>query len=146
MQRLVVVAESLIAEDCPMPDRTCSSTCLCLVAADRLEKRSTPRYRFVQDLICHFRQEGRSSARWARVRDLSAGGIGLVVSGSVPCGERLSVQLRLRNRRHRFPVRVVHVSDRGNGTSFVGCAFEALGEPDSLAAASGIVPAVLPDE
>ncbi|MCC6418541.1 MAG: PilZ domain-containing protein [Gemmataceae bacterium] len=72
----------------------------------------------------------------ATVRDLSCGGLGLVVGYPFRAGTFLAIDLRTTQGAPRtFLTRIVHVRDQADGTWLVGCEFArplAPGQLDEL--------------
>jgi hypothetical protein len=68
----------------------------------------------------------RTEARWsAQVRNISAGGIGLVLARRFERGTVLMVELtdRVEGGSRHVPVRVVHTTAAGQGHWILGCSF-----------------------
>ncbi len=70
-----------------------------------------------------------------RVRDISAGGVGLLLRHRFRPGSPLLVELHLRRERRVVAVRVIHVtavSDSDGPCWLIGCAFVDPIEPSEL--------------
>jgi hypothetical protein len=74
------------------------------------------------------------AAHWARPRDVSVHGIGLVLAHPVEAGSALTIRLRPRSDRpaRSLAVSVVHARGGPDGTWLVGCAFDRALTPDEL--------------
>ena len=86
------------------------------------DRRVNPRY--ACDLrACYQARPAPSTAPWrrCRVRDISAGGIALVVSR--PCTPGTVLEIDLEGCMFTFPVRVAQASQQADGTCSLGCAF-----------------------
>ncbi len=68
--------------------------------------------------------EGQDTIWWgATVRDLSSGGIGLILCYPFKPGAYLAIDLQGPGGGHSFLTRVVHVRDLADGTWHIGCEF-----------------------
>ncbi|MFL5240485.1 MAG: PilZ domain-containing protein [Gemmataceae bacterium] len=69
----------------------------------------------------------QASVWWkARVPDISAGGVGLLVKRPIPPGTDLLIELasaRLNCRPRALTARAIHATRQANGDWLVGCAF-----------------------
>lgn len=93
-----------------------------------LGRRAWVRYVSSQDAVC--RTPGSRDFGWlAKVRDISAGGIGLLMRHRFRPGSTLLIDVRnsLGNSSRVLPVRVVHataVENEMEACWLVGCAFD----------------------
>ncbi len=91
----------------------------------RGERRARVRHPFRQQTCCYRASPRRKGIRWAAVRELSAGGVGLVLGRPFEPGERCTVELhdRRRGATRLLAAEVVHVQDLGDGSFLMGCRF-----------------------
>lgn len=77
-------------------------------------------------LACYQVGSTGHESRWALVRDVSAGGIGLRLAGPLESGTPLHVEFREPGTLTRIsmPARVVHCTGAGDGTWLIGCRFD----------------------
>ncbi len=88
------------------------------------ERRVTVRFDSTQETPCHYATTDQIECRWARVRDISTGGLGLIMDCSLETGKRLIVELPTRNLTPQgISATVIYNIDNGNGTWVMGCAF-----------------------
>jgi hypothetical protein len=100
------------------------------------ERRAAVRYG--GDQPARFRLHGTGPWRWARLHDLSTGGLSLRVCGGIRPGRRLTVEfLSTGAARRALEADVVHSTERGDGSCLVGCRLAAsLTETEVLALVS----------
>jgi len=91
------------------------------------ERRLSVRYACDGQALCYLGAGVRYECRWARTRDVSARGAGLLMSAAL----RPGLELTLEFPEHGSPVRralrarVAHCTEVGDGTWLVGCRFDA---------------------
>jgi hypothetical protein len=90
-------------------------------------RRVTVRYPLPADITCPLTGDAWQGPQRATVRDVSRGGIGLLLDAPVALGARMLIELHGEGSRplRRLACRVVHVTERGGGAWVVGCAFDA---------------------
>jgi PilZ domain len=90
------------------------------------ERRAAPRFACGQDRPGHLIVAGGADPRWARPRDVSVCGIGLLLAQPFAPGTTLTIQLRSRPEDARRPLTagVVRTEPQADGSWLVGCAFD----------------------
>ena len=88
--------------------------------------RARLRYACERDAFCFFGSTQRYACRWARVRDISEHGIGLLVGCAFATGRRVLVQVGAGpfHQPRELPGRVVHAVPLDEATWVVGCSFD----------------------
>lgn len=94
-------------------------------ACRELDRRALVRYPCIQETSCHFIVSSRYESQWARVHDVSTGGVGLAMERQIEPETLLLVELRTERGRYARGVlaRVVHATPQADGTWFIGCSF-----------------------
>lgn len=89
------------------------------------ERRASVRQRFDWDVACELTSYGLSERWSARVRDISADGLGLVLDRPFESGTVLEVELASRDGSLAYTVvaRVSHSKPLGDGEWLAGCSF-----------------------
>jgi hypothetical protein len=89
------------------------------------ERRTAPREPCDREVALRPLPAGDRPLNWASVRNISRGGLGLLLSNFFPPGTALA--LRLPGKRageyRLVPVRVVHAGTGPHGNAYLGCAF-----------------------
>ncbi len=90
------------------------------------ERRAAPRIVIPRKAHCRLGLAGRPYSWRARVRDISAGGVGLLLDFRFEPGTTLALELRHAKRRQTLPlsVQVKHASPLEDGEWLLGTAFE----------------------
>ncbi len=88
-----------------------------------LDKRESARYPCQQEAVTRPVDSPTPLSWGAKVKNISAGGIGLVLCFPFKPGTYLALTLEASQVRRTFLVRVVHVLDQVDGTWFVGSEF-----------------------
>jgi hypothetical protein len=100
-----------------------------------VERRATIRYPCTSEIICRLLQahDGKSSVP-ARARDISTGGLSLVVPFGFGQGTILHIELQTRAQSFSRPLHacVMHATAQPDGQWFIGCAFLDKLSPDEL--------------
>jgi hypothetical protein len=120
-----------------MSERAPDSLVDFLAQTTEVERRRTVRYASDEEALC--RPGGApGEARWARVVDVSAGGLGLLLGEPQWPGELLVLEFpwALSAAGHLVRARVAHCTQRADGSWLVGCCFNyPLGADDLQALA-----------
>jgi CheY-like chemotaxis protein len=89
------------------------------------ERRVSVRYQRDPETVCRLGLASGYESRWARVRDVSATGVGLRLSGPLEPGRELTVEFTESHLSLRWALqaRVIHATAQGDGTWLVGCRF-----------------------
>ena len=91
------------------------------------ERRAASRYACGPAKIARVIVSQRRESRWARVRDISAAGIGLHLPAAVAGGEFILLHLNCRPTAQAFLLaEVAHATPQPDGTWAVGCRFDNL--------------------
>jgi hypothetical protein len=89
-----------------------------------MERRAAVRWCPRRPLRVAYAEKGSAEHRWALLHDISAGGLGLLVSSAIELGTVLIVQMRSPQQETRsILVRAVHATPHENGNWLVGCRF-----------------------
>jgi hypothetical protein len=114
------------------------------------ELRAAIRQLCGQETSCRLRAAASGGTLWARVRDASDGGLGLLLSRPLAPGSFLAVELRAPGIRYPvvLEVRITHTALQPDGSWLVGCVLLCR-LPDELlpalaAASSGHAPVLPP--
>ncbi|MBM4067525.1 MAG: PilZ domain-containing protein [Planctomycetes bacterium] len=91
-----------------------------LIEADN---RACNRYLCEQEAVTQALDASATMSWGATVKDISAGGMGIVLCFPFKPGSHLAVAIQAIEIRRTFLVRVVHVLDQSDGTWFLGCEF-----------------------
>ncbi len=91
------------------------------------ERRVSVRYPLEEPVVCRLGSAREYESRWARIRDISASGVGLRLSAALEPGCELTVEFTETGSslRRSLPARVVHSTAQPDGTWLVGCRFHA---------------------
>jgi hypothetical protein len=106
-------------------------------SAAAVERRVWVRYGSDLEATCRTPAAAKEMGWPGRVRDISAGGVGLLMRHRFRPGSPLLLELNLRGGRQVVAVRVIHatpVSAVDGPCWLLGCAFAAPLEPDALQA------------
>ena len=89
-----------------------------------IERRTAERSKPLQATTCRLVLAGREETRWARIENVCAMGLGLLLSTSCDPGTELIIRLKGQNGRFAvsLPARVAHATARPDGAWIVGCA------------------------
>jgi hypothetical protein len=108
----------------------------------RIERRAWIRYPTDRDTFCRPGTGRKDRDLWwqAEVRNLSAGGIGLVLNRRFTPGTILSVELPSANQGPVILLlaRVVHATAQADGGWLIGCEFATRLRDDDLQALTGV--------
>lgn len=98
------------------------------------ERRTEVRYPCSPDRLGRVVISDGHAASWARPRDVSTGGIGLVTAHPYEPGTVLAIRLRARSDDPGpgLFATVVHARGEADGTWLVGCSFDRPLPPDTL--------------
>ncbi|HXG10240.1 MAG TPA: PilZ domain-containing protein [Gemmataceae bacterium] len=90
-----------------------------------VERRAHVRYAPAPDTTCQLTAGGNNNVWWASVLDISAGGIGLVVSRRFEPGTLLAIGVENKSREfsHMLVARVVHVRKESASRYIMGAKF-----------------------
>jgi hypothetical protein len=83
------------------------------------ERRAAVRH--ADDQPARFRLQGAGPWRWARLHDLSIGGLSLRVCGGIRPARRMTVEFLGAAAKRSLEADVVHSTERGDGSCLVGC-------------------------
>ena len=88
------------------------------------DRRAVVRQLCGPESSCRLRAASTGGTLWARVRDASTGGLGLLVSRPLAPGSFLAVELRAPGMRYPLVLeaRVAHATPQPDGSWLVGCA------------------------
>jgi hypothetical protein len=88
------------------------------------ERRRAPRFQCLRMISCAVRQS--EERIWARVRDISVSGIGLVATNKIEAGTPLIIELKsvALLPTLTLPARVAHATPRASGSWLIGCQFD----------------------
>lgn len=91
--------------------------------AREIENRVTNRYPCDQEAVTQALDAAPPVSWGATVKNVSAGGMGVVLCFPFKPGTHLAIVIQSLGIRRTYLVRVVHVLDQSDGTWFVGCEF-----------------------
>ena len=88
------------------------------------DRRAVVRQLCGPDTTCRLRAAATGGTLWARVRDASPGGLGLLLSRPLSPGSFLAVELRAPGMRYPLVLeaRVAHATPQPDGSWLIGCA------------------------
>jgi hypothetical protein len=113
--------------------------------ASPVERRAWIRYPTDRDAFCQPETGRKDHDLWwqAQIRDISTGGIGLVLNRGFKPGTLLSVELPSTNQSLLILrlARVVHATAQADGSWVIGCEFATHLRDDDLQALTGTGPA-----
>jgi PilZ domain len=89
------------------------------------ERRTMARYHCGREAVCHVSSPGKRGRISARIVDISAGGIGLILRERFEEGTLLDVRLQSTVLNRSLPVKVVHVAEVAPNFYLLGGAFTA---------------------
>jgi hypothetical protein len=100
------------------------------------ERRAHVRFPCEGDSSCSPITAGRGQGWSGKIRDISRGGIGILLSRRVELGTLLSIEIQLANNRNAGTqlARVVHVTPHSGGGWVIGCCFTNELSDDEVAA------------
>jgi PilZ domain len=99
------------------------------------ERRAWVRHPCDLESACQPLAGGRGAQWPARIRNLSAGGIGINVARRFEPGTVLAIDVQIREQRvHTLMARVVHATLQENGSWILGCALTSPLTEDELKA------------
>jgi hypothetical protein len=98
----------------------------------RAERRAGARYPCRFEAVCHVGAPGKQLRTPARIVDISAGGIGLILKERFQEGTQLMVRLPSTALAQPLPVKVVHVAEVAPNFYLLGGAFTAPFPTDAL--------------
>src|SRR5262245_18404317 len=92
---------------------------------DAPDRRALVRRQFGRDVPCRLVHSERQDARWARVKDISPGGVGLLVGSPFEAAPPVIVELTdsAGVRRFSLAARVAYARLLQDGTWRLGCVF-----------------------
>jgi hypothetical protein len=92
-----------------------------------VERRAAPRLACDREVALRPLPAGGAETYWASVRNVSAGGVGLLLSQFLPPGTAVAIGLPGKRPGESYLVaaRVVHAGRKLHGNAYVGCAFAA---------------------
>lgn len=98
-----------------------------LPVKNRLDRRAAVRYPCSLETACNLpmAEELEAHGLLVEVRDVSTGGIGLILDRDCPKGLFLEIELHnlIQGFKTTLEARVVHTVEQSDGTWFVGCSF-----------------------
>jgi hypothetical protein len=87
------------------------------------ERRSSPRFTFPETTIGRIFIPDSQISQAAWVRDISAGGVALLLGRSLGSHNLLFVEIKRADQSRELPARLVHSAEQTDGTWLVGCEF-----------------------
>ena len=90
-----------------------------------VDRRALVRFDWNPENLCHLTTADRHDSRWAKIRNVSSGGIGLVANREYAQGSHLYIELHnlAKGSAQMVRAQVKHSTQKEDGSWQIGCEF-----------------------